>query len=833
MKKEKLKISSKIVKGFAQFSLFFLLVFVLCAQLLVVNAEENNNIHAFYPSNAVYSESMQKYIDNVDSLSFAWSKLDSENPGTLNITKGQNGNYGFYYPEDYIQPVLYAKCKGKSVQINIFMNGENSASLLPYDDKRAVMVQGIADHLQKDISQGEGLFFDGVVIDFEGLRDTDAGGTPILYQGKTISTHFTQFLTELKVKLDSMGKKLYVAVNPRLHYNGYDYKALLEIADKIILMAHDYEPSERLTKAQVLEYTGYTETYNMDSPAPILRIRQALSDFKSSAASAADLSKVWLQITFDTAQWRFDITDGSNWDSLAGSALSREGRLTPLYKSIKMRIDNTDGLGVNISYGYNNELQSPFIQYFNTKEKTWNVILYEDSNSIAAKIGIAKAYGLGGISLWSLGNLPDYSDPKGKEFYLDGWDTMMSKIKTPYSPSEEDNRIIAFSDKAVEAAVREKLYKSTGDITLADIKSIYRLKLPSGVKSLDDLRHFMNMEYLDAEKLDISDITPLGALTNLHVLYLQRNRISDVSPLKSLVKLQVLSLNGNEVSAVAPLSSLTGLRELYLKENKFSGIAELNNLTQLRILYLDSNSIKEVGPMTGLQNLSLLSLEGNGLVGIKGLSDATGLRHLNLASNNITDINPLKSLKNLELLYLQRNAVSNIQALTALLNLKELSMNGNRFNDIGALEGLTKLERLYLKENKIADITPLKSLLSLQELSLDKNQVSDLTPVAGLTQLTDLSIPGNKITDITPLKGLAALNVLSLNRNTIADLKPLAALTSLKKLYIKDNKVENLEPLKGLVSLQELYLEGNPISDYSPIKEQYNQSIISSDFKVE
>jgi internalin A len=40
-----------------------------------------SELHALYPSNAIYSEQIQKYIDKVDSLSFAWCWLDAGDPG--------------------------------------------------------------------------------------------------------------------------------------------------------------------------------------------------------------------------------------------------------------------------------------------------------------------------------------------------------------------------------------------------------------------------------------------------------------------------------------------------------------------------------------------------------------------------------------------------------------------------------------------------------------------------------------------------------------------------------------------------------------------------------
>lgn len=75
--------------------------------------------------------------------------------------------------------------------------------------------------------------YEGVTIDFEGLR------------GSTLKQNFVAFLKELDTALTAEGKSLYVAVHPATkdgsYYDGYDYKAIGEIADKVIMMAYDYE----------------------------------------------------------------------------------------------------------------------------------------------------------------------------------------------------------------------------------------------------------------------------------------------------------------------------------------------------------------------------------------------------------------------------------------------------------------------------------------------------------------------------------------------------------------------------------------------------------------
>eukprot|EP01050_Picozoa_sp_SAG11_P001168 SAG11_NODE_49_length_19996_cov_13.133588_5_plen_132_part_00 len=45
----------------------------------------------------------------------------------------------------------------------------------------------------------------------------------------------------------------------------------------------------------------------------------------------------------------------------------------------------------------------------------------------------------------------------------------------------------------------------------------------------------------------ISDVTPLSALVNLHTLYLNANQISDVTPLSALVNLKLLTLHENQI----------------------------------------------------------------------------------------------------------------------------------------------------------------------------------------------------------------------------------------------------------------------------------------------
>lgn len=543
-------------------------------------------LHAFYSAQQAFTVQSQKYIDALDSISFAWGRLYGDLLDKVNTAYGENGNTMFYYPKDYIDVLKYAKSKNKSIQMNIFSDSVNAAKFLPYKDQRDKAIKAIVDLISKDVSNGEQIYFDGIVIDIEGLQNKDLKGNLVFINGQTIGGWYTQFLKELKNELNKNNKKMYVAVNPMLNFTGYNYKEIAATADKMIVMAHDYEPVTKLNQAQVSQYTGFNSINPIDSLAPINKIKLAMEDIKKNV-NISDLKKVMLQLNFDAAQWRFAIPIGSSWNKLSNLVVSLETRNTPTYQMINDRIQNKDGKGVGISYGYNNELQSPFIQYFNLSDKTQNILLYENSKSLKAKIDLVKQFGLGGISLWSLANVPDYADTKSKTYGLDAWDSIINSIAIRSTIVIETK--VTITDKVVETAIRKKINKLTGTIYKSDMDKVYRLAVPVGFKTLNDLKQLTNLEYLDLNGTNTTNISVLGLLKNLRVLYLQRNSITDLSALKGLTKLEVLSINGNKVSNIGVVATMPYLTELYIRDNRVSDYSPIAYLKKLNVLYLKGN----------------------------------------------------------------------------------------------------------------------------------------------------------------------------------------------------------------------------------------------------
>ena len=118
----------------------------------------------------------------------------------------------------------------------------------------------------------------------------------------------------------------------------------------------------------------------------------------------------------------------------------------------------------------------------------------------------------------------------------------------------------------MEAKVRIKTRKKTGDFTEDDLKKMIQLQLPNS--QIDDLTPLASMGQLQILILDnnqITDLKPLSGLTNLYRLNLANNKITDLKPLQTLLGLGL----GESVGAHLDLSNNPGLTKVeidrYLK----------------------------------------------------------------------------------------------------------------------------------------------------------------------------------------------------------------------------------------------------------------------------
>ncbi|MCJ8283365.1 MAG: leucine-rich repeat domain-containing protein [Rivularia sp. ALOHA_DT_140] len=80
---------------------------------------------------------------------------------------------------------------------------------------------------------------------------------------------------------------------------------------------------------------------------------------------------------------------------------------------------------------------------------------------------------------------------------------------------------------------------------------------------------------------------------------------------RKINKWRILDLSSNKISDLSPLGRLTNLRELYLSYNQISDLSPLSQLTNLNFLFLESNQISDLSPLSQLTNLTWLFVGGN------------------------------------------------------------------------------------------------------------------------------------------------------------------------------------------------------------------------------
>lgn len=339
-----------------------------------------SELHGFY---AISSWGQKELAEQMDSVSFGWGRLQFTDDNKVLLNQTTSDGNDWYIPDGYTDAIDYVSQNGTSINLAITMTDENDAKHILTDTANRT------DALTQIISAASN--FDGVTIDFEGMK------------GEELKNSFTEFIKELRDKIGD--KKIYVAVHPVLkhsaeYFDAYDYKAIGEYADKIILMAHDYAA-----------YTLPDNLLNTDFIAtpvtPFDEVYTALKYITDPNTGVTDTNKIMLGIsTASTAAWNTTdkkITDGTS--------------IHPAIDTLQKRLAQEDTEII-----YSDTYKNPYA-FYNTEDGQQILIWYEDSRSVKDKITLAKMFGVNNISIWRIGAIPN-GNP---EQYMDVWNIINSE----------------------------------------------------------------------------------------------------------------------------------------------------------------------------------------------------------------------------------------------------------------------------------------------------------------------------------------------------------------------------------------------------------------------
>ena len=325
-------------------------------------------VHGFY---AISSYSQLDLAGEMDAVSAGWGRMtwDGET-ATLRTTSADGNEYAI--PSGYEEVTDHLSGRNIPLHLSVFMDGEDLKSLLASDTGRAQAVAQIVDEVTVDYRRLGENPYSGVTIDFEGLRSGQR-------------EDFSAFLTELDGALEDLDKDLYVCVSPILaegydaSYSGYDYAAIGDLADKLILMAYDYDARE------MGDFVG-TTYHRTAATAPVDQVYLGLKIL----TDRVDADKVLLGISAKATAWQID----------------GEGNLasgTPVYptaETVASRLAQPDTVT-----GWSDTYQQSYAIY-TTEDGGRYFLWYQDDASIQAELRCAKALGVTGVSLWRLGSLP-------------------------------------------------------------------------------------------------------------------------------------------------------------------------------------------------------------------------------------------------------------------------------------------------------------------------------------------------------------------------------------------------------------------------------------------
>lgn len=329
-------------------------------------------VHGFY---AISSHSQLNLDKKMDAVSAGWSRMVWNGTTPQLRTTSADGNE-FFVPSGYQEVVTALDNENVPLHLNVFMDTSSGvAALLNSKTARTAAIDLILQELTVSYQTIGKNPYSGVTIDFEGLRAGE-------------KESFTLFMKELADQVHALGKQLYACVSPVLptgsYYDGYDYGELGALADKIILMAYDYN-SRNLDA-----YVG-TDYYKTAAQSPMDQVYFALEKLTSELE---DPSKAVLGFSSKNVAWKID----QNGKLLSG---------TPFYPSSETLHSRL--LQADTETGWSETYQTSYAIY-KTEQGERYFVWYDDANSVQAKLNMAKLLNVTGVSLWRLGTLPDYAD---------------------------------------------------------------------------------------------------------------------------------------------------------------------------------------------------------------------------------------------------------------------------------------------------------------------------------------------------------------------------------------------------------------------------------------
>lgn len=345
-------------------------------------------LHGFY---AFSSYAQINLTPSMDAVSVGWARMEYDPVlGPVVNSTAERGN-DWVKPADPTPATDYFQSNGTPYHLNLYASASDRitlpggtetstvAALVSTPEARTAAVSAITAAAED---------YAGITVDFEALK------------GEDLKARYPQFLSQLRAALPA-DKTLYVCVQPGTWYTGYDYRAIGEACDRVILMAHDYQWTS--------VPAGYVGAARTDSPVtPFPSVYQALREITDPQTGVQDRSKLALAISFGSAGFKVD----------EAGVLLEPVIYHPAPATVAQRLAQADTV-----ITYDEKYRNPAALYTGDDGNRYR-LWYEDARSVSDKIELARMFGITGVSLWRLGNVP--TGPGGPLHY-DVWSAVQAQ----------------------------------------------------------------------------------------------------------------------------------------------------------------------------------------------------------------------------------------------------------------------------------------------------------------------------------------------------------------------------------------------------------------------
>lgn len=300
------------------------------SQEISINFNYQPRVFAYYYYSPMEEIEANRHL--FTDIAFRWLSADG------------NGNLSYEYKDEYREKIDWVRQQGIAAHASVaLMEREQLHQLLSSPSNRSRLIKQLTDLAVRDK-------YDGVNIDFEFIAPEDG-------------PHFTRFLQELKAALGP-DKMLSVAVFARTGEEKwatpYDYKAIGEAVDLVVVMAYDY-------------------SYLDSEPGPVAPLW-----WVEKVAGYMQRQMAPEKILMGMATYGYDW--GSDGEARTVSA-SKLQQIVAKYTVV----DHFDQASM-----------SPYYTYYD-EEGHYHQIWMENQKSLNAKWTLCQAEQLGGVAFWRIG----------------------------------------------------------------------------------------------------------------------------------------------------------------------------------------------------------------------------------------------------------------------------------------------------------------------------------------------------------------------------------------------------------------------------------------------